>query len=97
MAMTLSEGGIWNVADYEAFHDLRLRPALDLLARVSSLVDGDVVDLGCGSGAAASAVCARFPEHSLVGVDNSADMLAKASARGLYNRLDRSDNHRLAT
>ena len=92
MAMTSSEGGIWNVADYEAFHDLRLRPALDLLARV-----GDVVDLGCGSGAAASAVCARFPEHSLVGVDNSADMLVKASARGLYNRLDRSDNHRLAT
>ncbi len=91
MAMTSSEGGIWNVADYEAFQDLRLRPALDLLARVSSLVDGDVVDLGCGSGAAASAVCARFPEHSLVGVDNSADMLAKASARGLYNRLDRSD------
>ena len=84
-------GGAWNVAAYEAFHDLRLRPALDLLARVPSLPDGDIVDHGCGSGAAAGALRSRFPDHALIGLDGSADMLAKASARGLYDRLVEAD------
>ena len=84
-------GGAWNVAAYEAFHDLRLRPALDLLARVSSLPDGEIIDLGCGSGAAAKALRSRFPGHGLTGLDGSADMLAKASTRGLYDRLEEAD------
>jgi trans-aconitate methyltransferase len=42
----------WNPGAYDAFRDFRLRPALDLLARVpGSLPNGDVIDLGCGSGA----------------------------------------------
>jgi trans-aconitate 2-methyltransferase len=55
-----------------------LRPALDLLAQVGELPGGDVVDLGCGDGAAAGALAARFPGRRLVGVDSSAAMLAKA-------------------
>ena len=83
--------GVWNVAAYEAFHDLRLRPALDLLARVPSLPKGEIIDLGCGSGAAAGALRGRFPDHGLTGVDGSAEMLAKASTRGHYNRLEEAD------
>lgn len=71
--------GAWSVDAYEIFADLRLRPALDLLARVPEPGPGDVVDLGCGAGAAASALRARFPGRRLVGVDGSADMLAKAA------------------
>ena len=81
----------WNVAAYEAFHDLRLRPALDLLARVSSLPDGEVIDLGCGSGAAASALRARFPDHPLIGLDASTEMLTKANSLGHYDRLETAD------
>lgn len=87
----VSDGGAWNVAAYEAFHDLRLRPALDLLARVPSLPAGDVVDLGCGSGAAASALRGKFPDAPLIGIDGSPDMLEKAAARGVYDRLDEAD------
>lgn len=42
----------WDPQSYARFGDLRLRPALDLLARVGALPEGDVIDLGCGNGAA---------------------------------------------
>lgn len=86
-----STAGAWNVAAYEAFHDLRLRPALDLLARVPFCPPGDVIDLGCGSGAAGAALRARFPDHQLVGLDGSTDMLAKAASLEIYDRLDHGD------
>lgn len=78
----------WNPGDYARFADLRLRPALDLLAQVGPLPDGDVVDLGCGAGAAAGALARRFPGRPLIGVDASAAMLAEA--RG-YGRLTEAD------
>ncbi len=85
------KSGEWNVAAYEAFHDLRLRPALDLLARVPFCPPGEVTDLGCGSGAAGAALRARFPDHHLIGFDASAEMLEKAAASRLYDRLDQGD------
>ncbi len=71
--------GTWSPAAYGLFSDLRLRPALDLLARVPALPPGPLVDLGCGAGAAAPALRARFPDRRLTGVDGSAAMLAKAT------------------
>lgn len=69
----------WDPARYAAFRDLRLRPALDLLAQVPELPNGDVIDLGCGDGAVGPALAARFkPDHPLIGVDASAAMLEKA-------------------
>lgn len=69
----------WNPAAYAAFRGLRLRPALDLLAQVPDLPPGDVVDLGCGDGAAAGPLAARFPGRRLVGVDASPAMLEQAA------------------
>lgn len=57
----------WDPARYATFRDLRLRPALDLLAQVGELPPGDVIDLGCGDGAVADALAARFPGRGLVG------------------------------
>jgi trans-aconitate 2-methyltransferase len=68
-----------------------LRPALDLLAQVPDLPPGDVVDLGCGTGAVAGPLATRFPGRRLVGVDASPAMLTEAEATGLYARLDRAD------
>ncbi|MEO1613841.1 MAG: methyltransferase domain-containing protein, partial [Pseudomonadota bacterium] len=84
-------GHRWNVASYEAFHDLRLRPALDLLARVPLSGPGDIVDLGCGAGAAGPALRARFTGERLIGVDASPDMLAKARAVGCYDEVATAD------
>lgn len=68
----------WDPGTYARFRGLRLRPALDLLAQVHDLPAGDVVDLGCGDGAVAGPLRARFPGRRLVGVDSSPAMLAQA-------------------
>jgi len=77
----------WNPETYARFRGLRLRPALDLLAQVPELPRGDVVDLGCGDGAALPALRARFAE-TIIGVDASPAMLAKADG---YDRRVETD------
>jgi trans-aconitate 2-methyltransferase len=70
---------LWEPGQYARFAGPRLRPGLDLLARVP--LEGEarhVVDLGCGTGALLPALRARFPEAGLTGVDNSPEMLARA-------------------
>ncbi len=81
----------WNPTAYAAFRGLRLRPALDLLAQVPDLPPGDVVDLGCGNGAAAPALAARFAGRSLVGIDSSPAMLDRATGYDLRQRADIAD------
>jgi trans-aconitate 2-methyltransferase len=78
----------WNPEAYTRFRTLRLRPALDLLGQVQSVPAGDVVDLGCGDGAAVAALRARFPGRRLVGVDASPAMLAQAHG---YDALVEAD------
>lgn len=81
----------WNPAQYEAFADQRLQPALDLLARVGSVPEGDVIDLGCGNGPVGPALAARFGTRRLIGMDNSPAMLARAAERGVYAALEEAD------
>lgn len=78
----------WDPAAYGRFRDLRLRSALDLMGRVGELPPGPVVDLGCGNGAAAAALRARFAGRALIGVDASAAMLAAAQG---YNATAQAD------
>ncbi|WP_328799252.1 methyltransferase domain-containing protein [Paragemmobacter ruber] len=73
---------------------MRLRPALDLLAQLDGLPEGDVVDLGCGNGAVAADLRARFcvgGARRLIGVDSSPAMVAEAEATGLYDLLEAAD------
>lgn len=82
----------WNPGAYGHFRDLRLRPALDLLARVGDLPAGDVMDLGCGDGAAGPALSDRFrPGRRLLGLDASPSMLKVAAERGCYDALVERD------
>lgn len=81
----------WDPGRYGAFRDLRLRPALDLLAQVPDLPSGDVIDLGCGDGAVAPALLSRYPTRCLVGVDSSEAMLTNASLRRCYEDLTLAD------
>ena len=78
----------WNPETYAKFRGLRLRPALDLLMQVGALPRGNILDLGCGDGAAAGALKQRYPKHLLTGLDASPAMLAKA--RG-YDTLVQAD------
>lgn len=81
----------WDPGQYARFSDQRLRPALDLLARVPALPVGDVVDLGCGNGAVGPALGQRFSDRALIGVDNSATMLDTARETGVYRGLVQAD------
>ena len=70
----------WDPAQYLKFSGERLRPALDLLARVPAAAPRTVVDLGCGAGNLMPLLRARWPQARLTGVDGSPQMLAKARA-----------------
>jgi trans-aconitate 2-methyltransferase len=70
----------WDPAQYLKFSGERLRPALDLLARVPAAAPRAVVDLGCGAGNLMPLLRERWPQARLTGVDGSPQMLAKARA-----------------
>ncbi len=68
----------WDPGQYLAYADLRLRPALDLLARVPVAAPASVVDLGCGAGNVTRVLADRWPAARITGVDGSPEMLAEA-------------------
>ncbi len=73
---------VWDPARYLRFADQRLRPALDLLARIDLDAPERVSDLGCGAGNVTQHLRGRWPGAHITGVDNSQAMLDKARAGG---------------
>ena len=70
----------WDPQQYLKFEGERLRPAVDLLARIPLAAPGTIVDLGCGAGNVTRLLGERWPDARIVGVDSAAAMLAKARA-----------------
>jgi trans-aconitate 2-methyltransferase len=70
----------WDPAKYLEFAGPRLRPALDLLARVPLAAPTAVYDLGCGAGNVTRLLAERWPAAAVTGIDGSAAMLATAQA-----------------
>ena len=71
----------WDPAKYLEFAGHRLRPALDLLARVPAAAPAVVHDLGCGAGNVTRLLVERWPGAAVTGVDGSAAMLASRPGR----------------
>lgn len=86
-------GTRWDPQQYLKFGDHRLRPALELLAR--SPVDGPrlIYDLGCGDGQMARLMAERWPEATVIGLDNSPQMLEKAAAESSRVQWQEADIH----
>jgi trans-aconitate 2-methyltransferase len=78
--MMLLHAMSWSPSQYLKFSQPRLRPAMDLLARVPGEEPRHVYDLGCGTGNVTAALVARWPRASVTGVDSSAAMLARAAS-----------------
>jgi trans-aconitate 2-methyltransferase len=70
----------WDPAKYLEFAGPRLRPAIDLLARVPLAAPAAVYDLGCGAGNVTKLLVERWPGAAVTGVDGSPAMLATARA-----------------
>src|SRR6184192_3489476 len=70
----------WDPAQYLKFAGPRLRPAIDLLGHIEAEAPGLVYDLGCGAGNVTRFIAERWPAARVVGIDGSAEMLAKAAA-----------------
>jgi len=81
----------WDPGQYLRFEGERLRPALDLLARVPLERPARIVDLGCGAGNVSAILKQRFPEADVLGVDGSAAMLQKAHASAPGCRFVQAD------
>lgn len=82
----------WDPAQYGRFSNERTQPFLDLLAMVTPVPGGRVVDLGCGTGELTRLLHEHTQAAETVGVDSSETMLAK-SARfaGAGLRLEQAD------
>jgi trans-aconitate 2-methyltransferase len=51
----------WDPQQYLKFSDHRLRPALDLMARIPAIEARTVYDLGCGPGNITRMLAERWP------------------------------------
>lgn len=70
---------MWNPQQYLKFAQPRFRPAQDLLARIAFDSPRTVYDLGCGAGNVTRMLAQRWPDAKVIGVDDSAEMLAQAA------------------
>jgi trans-aconitate 2-methyltransferase len=81
----------WDPQTYLKFDAERTRPAKELLDRIGIQAPARAMDLGCGPGNSTALLAARWPDAALEGLDNSADMLAKAEASGVRARFCQGD------
>jgi trans-aconitate 2-methyltransferase len=71
---------MWDATQYLRYGGERARPFFDLLARVGAESPGYVVDMGCGPGNLTVTLAERWPSATVVGVDNSQEMIDAAHA-----------------
>ncbi|MFC4455783.1 methyltransferase domain-containing protein [Deinococcus sonorensis] len=69
----------WNPDVYHRHRTARDAPAHDLMALLPPHPYRSVVDLGCGTGQHTLTLSRQFPEAQVLGLDSSAEMLARAS------------------
>lgn len=68
----------WNSTQYTKFERERTQPAIDLIQRID-ISPRSILDIGCGPGNSTSRLFCRFPNSEILGIDNSNNMLKKAT------------------
>jgi trans-aconitate 2-methyltransferase len=69
----------WNPELYLHFKNERTRPAIDLVNRIDINNPEKIIDIGCGPGNSTGVLMSKWPNARIMGIDNSAAMIKKAS------------------
>lgn len=91
MSIAAARSTSWDPTQYHRFGGHRLRPALELFARVDIEPPHLAYDLGCGGGEIARLMAERWPEAVVIGSDSSSEMLEKAAATPSRVRWEQAD------
>jgi trans-aconitate 2-methyltransferase len=78
---------MWDPEQYLRFAGERASPFFDLVAAISHPNPAMVVDLGCGPGGLTATLAVRWPDARIVGIDESAEMIARARRHTIAGRL----------
>jgi len=71
----------WDAETYDAVSDPQFEWGMEVLERLELRGDEAVLDAGCGSGRVTAELAKRVPEGSVIAVDGSEAMVAKARER----------------
>lgn len=69
----------WSSSTYLRFEKERTQPAIDLAMRLQSVKTERIIDIGCGPGNSTAVLKRFFPTAYILGIDNSQNMIEKAS------------------
>jgi trans-aconitate 2-methyltransferase len=81
----------WAPGLYETYGGARQQPIVDLLKHVTLAHPRDIIDLGCGTGAAVPLFNKRWPGALITAIDSSPQMLEKAIMRHQKPRFIEAD------
>jgi trans-aconitate 2-methyltransferase len=70
----------WNAKDYRDNSSIQQEWARELIARLELKGDEKVLDIGCGDGKITAEIAGKLPYGSIVGVDNSKEMIDLANS-----------------
>ena len=70
----------WGPREYLRFSDERTLPSVDLAQQIAVALPSSVIDSGCGPDDSTSAQSKRWNQARVVGLGNSAEMIATADA-----------------
>ncbi|HYT87531.1 MAG TPA: methyltransferase domain-containing protein [Gemmataceae bacterium] len=79
---------MWDANQYLRYAHERSRPFFDLMAQVETESAETIADLGCGPGHLTRTLAERWPAATILGVDNSPEMLEQARALAIPGRLE---------
>lgn len=71
---------VWDPKKYNQFKEDRFKPFADLTSHIIDKPNLKVIDLGCGTGELTNKLAQKLSNPTVLGIDNSAEMLAKAPA-----------------
>jgi trans-aconitate 2-methyltransferase len=77
----------WDPEQYLRYAGQRERAFWDLVTQIPHIAPREVADLGCGPGTATEGLLSRWPEARVLGIDNSPEMIERATARAAPPRL----------